>query len=188
VATEQAAGAREYHLYVASTFLSAARGPQASMDWLQRGVGGPLNFSRAIYLYDAEAIDALWTWPPGPTDGEHSLVWLLRAAASMRDHGPASDRTRALRMHYAQENIDRYHMLGRMLLGLEKEETLLSFTPTSDAKCEVAFYLGLKAERDGRWVEAAEWYGVSVATQKENNAELRWARRALHRMTQARTL
>ncbi|HDN27827.1 MAG TPA: hypothetical protein ENG03_12200 [Thioploca sp.] len=43
------------------------------------------------------------------------------------------------------------------------------------AECEVAYYIGLQAQTEGRYFEASNWYRIAVETGLIKNGEYRWA-------------
>jgi hypothetical protein len=109
----------------------------------------------------------LWTIVPWVDDETNEVVeraWLFRQAAMLagtdRDEGHA----RTLREHFARPSSSYLHQLGRYLRGLETEESVLGLAAGTQHACAVAYYLGLRAHREGRYADASLWYRASVST------------------------
>jgi tetratricopeptide (TPR) repeat protein len=154
------------------------KGQPEGLDWIrprmaplgaaERSLVGYLAFANG----DAELLWALDPVPPG-ADGE--FQWLLRAAAALRvrDDDPAHEH--ALAAYFAPASKDRYRTLGRYLRGLEPDSVVLALADGRKHECEAFYYLGLKAQSEGRYREAAECYGRSVATNQSHDGEYYWA-------------
>jgi hypothetical protein len=69
----------------------------------------------------------------------------------------------------------RYHALGRFLMGLSTEKEISTYAKDAKSRCEIAYYIGLKAQGEYRYADACDWYRVCVETGLVNNGEYRWA-------------
>ncbi len=65
--------------------------------------------------------------------------------------------------------------MGRYLVGLATEAEMLGLAKTPDRRCEVAYYLGVRARAEGRYEDASEWFLVAVATGQTLEGEYTWA-------------
>jgi len=89
---------------------------------------------------------------------------------------PPSRHLDALKQHFAAPGSARYYLLGRLVMGLENElaGTALRGTNPSQA-CEVAFYLGARAQGLGKLDEAHDWYRAAVETSLPGESEYHFA-------------
>ena len=117
----------------------------------------------------------LWSASPDSSATHRESSWLLRAAAAARrgDHG--GEHARDLAWHFAAPGGDRDRTLGRFVLGLEDESRVVALASTPSEKCEVYFFLGFKAQAEGRCREAAQWYSRCLGTHQTARPEFRWA-------------
>ncbi len=122
----------------------------------------------------------LWFFAEPPSPQERDLLWLFRAVAAQWN--PRSVYVDALKRHFAKPSpekglgSDRYYVLGRLVMGLESEEVGTSLRGTTPStSCEVAFYLGARAQGLGKLDEAHDWYRVAVETSLPREAEYHFA-------------
>ena len=79
----------------------------------------------------------------------------------------------------ARPTTEFYDQVAQCLVGLIPEEEVLKKATDKGTRCEVAYYLGVRAQAAGRWEEASDWYRVAVETGKTDFLELKWAARML---------
>lgn len=158
------------------------RGKEVALDWLRKNVPVPMHNPSSLVIFSLGEYGLLWDLIENPEQGSHQdAVWLMRAAASAK-MGPGKDPHRdALLKHYGSPGGSHYHALGRFLLGLQTEGEVLSLATDVQKRCEIAFYAGLRAQTEGRYVDASDWYRVTVETGQERNGEYRWALDTLYR-------
>jgi tetratricopeptide (TPR) repeat protein len=136
------------------------------------------------YMQDADRL--LWTAVPEPrgSGSEADYTWLLRAAAATRGKvGP--ERQRALEAHYRGTGATRYHTIGRYLFGQADLRDVLLLGSSPRRATEVAYFVGLKAQAEGRCRDASDWYRVTLELGQARSAEFTWARWALERWREA---
>ncbi len=158
-------------------YLKASQGNhEAALRWLRSRIPTNLLNAAALEIFSLGEDELLWelvTRPEGRQYGEN--VWLLRAAAFVRSGKLAAPRRRALYARYERGSGDAYFMMGRYLLGLESEETTLALATTPQRRCEVAFYMGVKAQGEGRYEDAHDWYLAVRETRQMRDYEYGWA-------------
>lgn len=105
------------------------------------------------------------------------LAWVL---AATRPEVLADDAARApFRAHFA--NAKAYApgaitaRIGRFLAGLDDEAALRAVATTAKTRCEVAYYLALRADADRRDADARTWLQVALDEGTPSIAEWRWA-------------
>ena len=172
-------GPGRFDLVVAAYLqLKQASDEATARAWLATAVPTGMREPLAMVAMKTHAYELLWTLVPTPDrhDDTANLVWLTRATASL-DASLLSDADRAaLRKHFEHTQDGHFHVLGRYVLGLENETAALRLVGTDATKaCEVAFYLGKRAESERHLEEAADWYRAAVDTGLASNDEYRWA-------------
>lgn len=157
-------------------YLKATQGRAAALAWVRKTMPrGRLNeFAPAIYWSGEHEL--LWDLVEKPETGpEPDRVWLLRAAAAAR-LDPKSDPHRpALLRYYGGPGPRHYHAFGRYLLGTATEAETLALATDPQRRCEVAFYLALRAKAEGRYVDASDWLRVAIETRQVRLPEHIWA-------------
>ncbi len=185
-------------------YLKTIKGPDQSLRWLRERLPPGLQAQATLLIYRDKGYDLFWDLidQPDQTDNAN-WIWLMRAAAFRAAPNLSEERVAALNAYYqswsrriyfgaygvvnAQEA--RYFTIGRYLLGLEKESTVISLATAPDARCEVAFYVGLKAQSEGRFTDASDWFRIAVETEQSREGEYVWAKDQLyHWMESGRSL
>jgi tetratricopeptide (TPR) repeat protein len=157
-------------------YLKASKGKEAALDWVRKAVPrGRLN-ELSLPIFWSGADELLWDLVESPEKGpEPDRVWLMRAAAAAR-RGPESDPHRdTLLQYYGSPGPRYYHQIGRFLLGLATEREVLAVATDPRRRCEVAFYIGLRAKGEGRYADASDWFRVAIETGQERVAEYTFA-------------
>jgi hypothetical protein len=157
-------------------YLKGWQGKEAALGWLRKAIPPQmLNFSSMLF-YQFKEFDLLWDFIEKPVeDGSAVAVWLVRAAASVK-LGQEDDPHREELIKYFEENKDDgYAMMGRYLIGLISEDELLSLASNSKRRCEIPYFLGVRAQAEGRYEDASDWYRVAIETGLMENGEYRWA-------------
>jgi hypothetical protein len=161
-------------------YLKELKGKDAALQWMRSQTPMVAGMA-AMALYEEKHYDLLWDLIPTPVPEPHAdFVWLMRAAASLQV-GPGRDPHRAeLEAYYRSRRGGYYDAIGRYLMGMTNEKDVLGLVSAPDSRCEVAYYLGLKAESEGRFADASDWYRVTVETGLTRNHEHRWALNTLY--------
>ena len=151
----------------------AAKGDAAAEAWgRERLAGAPGQIAaRAIADHQEEP---LWLLDePGPGEAR-DVLWLFRAVAAQW-HSP-SRHLETLKQHFALPGDARYYLLGRAVMGLEDEAAGTALRGTTPSQsCEVAFYLGARAQGLGKLDEAHDWYRAAIETSLPGESEYRFA-------------
>jgi hypothetical protein len=64
-------------------------------------------------------------------------------------------------------------------VGLEDDDALLQIATAPDRRCEIAYYLGLRAWSERRYEDASDWFRVVLETGQRREGEYVWAMDAL---------
>jgi tetratricopeptide (TPR) repeat protein len=173
----RSAGMEDMHLRVeAYHFLKLAQGQSKALQWIGNVVPTPGRNPLSMFAFTNNEFELLWDLPNLPESQDHpEFVWLMRAAASAKigsDKDPHHD---DLVRYYKNASQGPYDVIGRYLIGLATEEQILALAIDPKKRCEIAYYIGLRAQGEGRTEDASDWYRVSIETGLTNNGEYRWA-------------
>jgi tetratricopeptide (TPR) repeat protein len=151
----------------------AAMGDAAAEAWGRQWLhGAPAQFATGALVERKE--EPLWLLEESGPGQARELLWLFRAVAAQWH--PPSPHLGALKQHFAAPGSARYYLLGRVVMGLEDEAagTALRGTTPSQA-CEVAFYLGARAQGLGKLDQAHDWYRAAVEMSLPSESEYHFA-------------
>ncbi|GBC79585.1 hypothetical protein HRbin09_00807 [bacterium HR09] len=166
-------------LFEAYRYLRQLKGKRAALEWLQERLKvEPWN--RVSYeCWDSESYEVLWDLlPPQPQGDGAERVWIQRAAALALGFDPGRKNRELVLSEFSKPSSDPNGALVRYLLGVatpKEEEMLFSTRFSRRDGGELAFYLGLKAQAEGRCSEAARWYRVAVERLPFVSYQYRWA-------------
>jgi len=158
------------------------KGEEAAVRWIR---SGPLpeatHQSLSLIAYGRRALELLWSLLPEPPSGPFADDFcLLRAASLSLDPNVATaERRNAANEHYRSAGYGRSHELGKFLLGQVDEREVAKLATDPEKASEVSYYLGVKAEGEGRLRDATAWYRTAVEGGNVQWAEWRWSSAAL---------
>jgi hypothetical protein len=158
-----------------STFIATTRGENAAVEWLRQRLPMPIGDNLSFFLTGAGRDELLWTFTADDNRDEGRYTWLMRALVAVRSGLDTSSHRQQLLDHYAVASQNPYHVMGRFLVGLEREDAMLALATTLHRKCEVSFYLGARARAEGRIADAVDWFRVAVETAQQRDGEYFWA-------------
>jgi hypothetical protein len=149
-----------FRLLIAYDALRRARGEEAAVTWLRGQMTPALGPGLGMEAYRSGHESLLWSLPL-QTD---ERVWVLRQAMMLRRIDTDPEHERLLAEHFALP-VDSYlHQVGRYLRGAIREEELLVLGEGRDRACTVAYFLGLRAQAEGRYSDALLWYRAAIET------------------------
>ena len=120
--------------------------------------------------------ELLWELALAKLEGDHGAYdWLVRAAAFVLDGGENQGHRRLLNEHFATTEPSHYHTIARYLLGKVSEAELLAEAVDQKKSNEIYYFIGLKAQVEGRYRDAADWFWLTMEMGTMNNGETRWA-------------
>jgi tetratricopeptide (TPR) repeat protein len=162
-------------------YLKALKGPGPALEWVRTAIPPSLYNPTTMMAYMADEYNLLWDLVDKPRPGhDEDFAWTMRAAASVK-LGPGKDPHRAELVKYCREHPKGYwETISRYLVGLASEEELLAQAKSTQQRCENAYYLGLRAQSEGRLEDASDWYRISVESGLTNMGEYRWAHNQLY--------
>jgi hypothetical protein len=189
-------------------YLKAWKGEESALNWLRSGIPGPFVNPSSMIFFEQKQYDLLWTLIKLPKGEGADFIWLLRAAAYVKSKDKLESRKSELIQYYSSRNsgligssyiepiarfcrwfrfqncssniTSYYDRIGMYLMGITNEREALELASSEKQKCEVTFYLGLKADAEGRFEDATDWYRASVETGFVENGEYRWAYNRLY--------
>jgi len=147
-----------------------------ALDWLETRIPLRMRNPLSMIAYNEKQDELLWEFIGDPTARAHGeFVWLMRAAAYLREPTQNPEHYRQLDHYYKQSPDNHYNTIGRYLLGIASQAEVLALMTHEKAKCEVAYYIGYRAQTEGRSIEASNWYRIAIETGLIRNGEYRWA-------------
>ncbi|MCZ6856559.1 MAG: hypothetical protein O7F70_01035 [Gemmatimonadetes bacterium] len=165
---------------VAYRYLGSQGDRDAALRWLRPKLPNVSKAALGFEIFSEGDDELLWDLITRPdVDRYAESIWLTRAAAYVRAPSPRPAWRRSLAAHYARGGDDDYFLMGRYLMDLVGEETMFSIATTPQRRCEVAYYLGIKAQAEGRYEDAHDWFQVARATGRSQDFEFLWARDVL---------
>jgi len=133
-------------------------------------------------MYDDGQYDLLWDFSDQiDLNVLGDYIWLLRAATLSESAIYSEERRQSLMNYYSQHRSGHYNMLGRFLMGLITEADLLAEGGSPSTVASTAYYLGLKAKSEGRYVDASDWFRFGMEKGSSQEPEYKWCRDALVR-------
>lgn len=130
-------------------------------------------------MYDDGQYDLLWDFSDQiDVNVLGDYVWLLRAATLNEAGIFSEDRRQRLLKYYSEHSSGHYNTLGRFLMGLTGEADLLA---AGGPIASTAYYLGLKAKNEGRYVDASDWFRFGMERGSSQEPEHKWCGDALRR-------
>jgi tetratricopeptide (TPR) repeat protein len=173
-------GQMEFTIRAYNALLSL-KGKDVALEWFRETVPAEWLNASAMFAFRAEQYDLLWDYIQEPANDEHEdFVWLMRAAASAC-LGAENDPHRAELMSVLKKRKStRYYRIARYFVGLTSETDVLKEATDPRSTCEVAYYVGLRAQCEGRFYDASDWYRVSAETGLTRCGEYRWAKDTLY--------
>ena len=144
-------------------YLEKWKGREAAVAWMKSQTpAGRRNPIAMVALYSASD-ELLWELVD-PPDTKDRQVWLFRACAlALRPQENASRRP-ALLEYYGRNDPERYHRFGRYVVGIDDEKEMLKIESDAATKADEAYCFGVRAESEGRFRDACEWYRVAFET------------------------
>lgn len=157
-------------------YLADWKGQKEALEWIRPRIPSRVLGEATVVMFQEDAGALMWDLIPDPEKTAYPAgVWAMRAAAFVRSGEKDPPRERALRGYFVKPSDDRFHAIGRYLMGLDARDDLLARAKTAESRCEIAYYIGLKAESEGDYVEAADWYRIVLETGQDQEYEHAWA-------------
>jgi len=165
---ENASGSRLVNSYL---YLKHWQGKQEAMEWLKKQVPEKRRNFVAPFAFDRFQYDLLWDFIPETPLGNDEFVWVLRAAAAVKDKELSSANREILKKHFS-EGTNLYSDVGRYLLGLPRSDAIFSRQLDARDICEAAFYVGWKGFREGGdYYDDSSWLRLSVESEQSSAFE-----------------
>ena len=159
-------------------YLKAWKGETEALEWIRGRIPSKILSQASRVMYEEGADELLWELIPDPENTAYpDVLWLMRAASATRSD--TNPHLQKLREHYRAVHSSDFDVMGRYLLGLETEDRMLELARTPERRAQVAYYVGLKAESEGRIADALDWYRVVLETGENKKYEYSFALNAL---------
>lgn len=164
--------------FEAYKYLKAWRGDENALNWLKKRVPVTPESPTALFIFSNDEDNLLWSLIKSPDE----YGWMLRAASSLKKTTHLSERDKkSLSLYFKISKDGFYNSIGSYLLGLLEEDQLLELADTPKKRCEIAYFIGFKAQQEGRFEDASDWYRIAIETGSHKDFEYRWAMSMLHK-------
>jgi hypothetical protein len=161
-------------------YVKTLKGAAEAMTWVHTQLPGQTPENIALAAVEVGEEGLLWDLNATPGNAySNEVIWHTRAVMFLRFGSSDASHKQALIRHFAEPSQRYIHTIGAYLLGLAPENEVLSLMKDPLKRCEVSYYLGLRAESDGRMEEASDWYRVCSETNDYGGratCEIRWAK------------
>jgi tetratricopeptide (TPR) repeat protein len=156
--------------------------PAEAQTWIAQAIPPRYRNMESEIAYGAGEFPLLWTLITDPDKGDYPQeVWLLRAAAVTLSAEEREAHGKEVEEYFrTTKRTDDYTLMGKYLMGLADEKAMLSLPKAPDRRCEVAYYMAVKARGEQRFRDASDWLRVVCETQQVREGEFRWAKDRLY--------
>jgi hypothetical protein len=169
------------NLVTAYTVLRDWKGEPAALAWLRPQVkpGELAAFADAAIGGGEEAL--VWSIVPD-SGGDFDKLWVLRGVSAHRTKAVRS-KLPLVRAHYEADagGGAYWSEIGKYLAGLSDDATVAALAHDPQTIAEVSFYMGARAEGEGRYEDANDYYRSAVEAGGKGYGEVNWARLTLNR-------
>ena len=166
-------------------------GGREAINWFKQQTLGAGDLDRAALgclACESGAYELVWELqPPAAASGQSEYFWVLRAYAALHTGGRYDRHWRELESHFRPSGGDVHRVLGRYLVGLAREREALEAAREPRDVCEMRYCAGLKAQVEGRYRAAADWYARCLEMAEVGTAEQRFAAEQLSAWAARRT-
>lgn len=178
----QVSGLQKYDVWImAYVYLKAWRGEADALEWLKRKVPEDQRAIFTMFAFQEGCDELLWTLAPAVVEEQHQpYQWLMQAAALARN--PSLPHRVDFKTDLEVNRSNYYLKIARFLAGLVPESEAIEAARGKKARCEAYYFIGLKAETEGRFRDAADWYSLSAETGAVSNGEYRWSMKRLFQL------
>jgi tetratricopeptide (TPR) repeat protein len=136
--------------------------PRQSLAWLRGRVPPDIANRISQLAHRRGAPEVIWSDVVNP-DGQYGdYLWLMRAAELKLT--PEASRQAILAKRLQPARDDFHWTLARHLAGLAREDDVFRLANTIHRRCTTAYFMGLKAEAEGRRTDAVAWYRAVLET------------------------
>lgn len=166
----------------AATYLKSYAGTDQAVKWLRRSVPHAFGNLAPLFIYLERDYDLLWKYANSPDES----IWLLLAAASLKEKNLSPKYRKKMMSYYNLPGVEKgdYGLMGLYLLGKIPEKKIIQVMLTPKKRCEYAYYLGVKAESEGRYRDAVSWYRTAVETEQRMDFEYMFSLKALNMLSE----
>ncbi len=128
-------------------------------------------FKKGIFEHIGPDLTVLDSVP----DKFREFFWVIKMASQLANKKSSDEIDKRFYEHYASQSNFRYHSIGRFLMGLISEDTLLGKVKNKKELCEVAYWIGFSYRMKGDFSKASQWYQFCRETGETNMGEFHWA-------------
>lgn len=177
-------------LVYAYPHLAKWKGKDEALRWMRQQFPPAALGPASPIMYAVDETDLLWNFAEAPVMPDRGdQAWLLRAAAWVKSMDRDPRRKQLLDQYFQVAPHNLSEELGRYLLGIVTEETVLRLTTDRAKLAKAAYYLGLRAQLEGQYETAIRWFRTSVEAGSPAISEYNWSLQTLRQWVyQAKSL
>ena len=163
-------------------YLKQSNGKDAADLWIRKKIPATMRNPAGMIFFAQKEYDLLWDLIDESEQNKHAdFIWLLRAAAWVKSNDDNRNHKEKLHDYYSKNDRTYYNKIGRFLMEFDSGENLLAGAVNANKRCELAYYFGLKAQGEGDYDLASDWYHIALETGMIKMGEYRWAHNELYR-------
>lgn len=164
-------------------YLKQSKGKEEAFKWVKDKISQQMLNPASMIMFNNDEYDLLWDLIANPEQGSYpDFVWLMRAAGWLKEGRKNDNYKNTLIAYFQKNNTTYYQKLGRYLLDLSAGDELIDYMKKDPKqRCELSYYFGLKAQINGNYEEASDWYHISIETGLINMGEYRWSFNQLYK-------
>lgn len=161
-----------YHQALAFKYLKEFVPKEEAMRWLKKVIHpGHFEFS-SMFLFGQKDYESIWSFVRSPD----AFGWTLRAASTLKYDGISDRDRRKLYQYFALPGLDKIDgSIGKYFLDLVTEEQLLLLAENDENRCVIAYFIGFRAEAEGRYEDASDWYRIALESGGPRIGPYHWA-------------
>ncbi len=162
-------------LLTSYNYLKKWKSKKIAFKWLYPQIPKNLYDWVALLSFGSKEYDLLWKFkiPQNVKLKAPEGIWLCRASYFVISGN--TKHKKELIDYYKKTPNNYYDRIGAYLMGLRTEKEIISLIDTEKKKCEIGYYIAIKAESEKKYKKAAKWYQISILTGLSKNGEYRWA-------------
>lgn len=142
-------------------YIKAWKGEAKALEWLKKVVPPQAIPHASKEILSTKEFGLLWSFIETPNEYD----WLARATGYVSQPNLSEKNKKKLFAYFKSPGQNpHYHIVGRYMLGMVTEQELLNAADTPKKRCEYSYFIALKAQMEGDYEKASDWYRIVMET------------------------
>lgn len=142
-------------------YIKVWKGEAKALEWLKKVVPPQGIPHSSKVILSTKEFGLLWSFIQTPNEYD----WLVRAIGYVSQPNLSEKNKKKLFAYFKSPGKNpHYHIAGRYMLGMVTEQELLNAADTPKKRCEYAYFIGYKAQMEGDYEKASDWYRIVMET------------------------